>query len=311
MSSVMDGVDQRTRLPGGNRLELLLFRIGIRQRFGINVFKVREVVKCPPLTRVPHSHPVTRGIAHLRGKTITVFDLAAAVGKRPQAIGKDASLLITEFNRQVQGFLVSDVDRIVNVDWEDIKPPPQGMGDDNYMTAVSNVDGELVEVIDVERVLEDVIPIATDVSDGIAQAGTCVMQDGRKILVVDDSLVARKQILGVMEQLGLECLQAKNGREALDLLLRISKDDGRPVSDSIAFVLSDVEMPEMDGYTLTKSIKENPQLQVLQVCLHTSLSGVCNQAMAEKVGADKLIAKFDPDELAKDIIEMLESSSSV
>ena len=305
MSSVMDGVDQRTQLAGHNRLELLLFRLGVRQRFGINVFKIREVIKCPPLTRMPHSHPVTRGIAHMRGKTITVFDLGAAVGKRPQAVSEDASLLITEFNRQVQGFLVSGVDRIVNVNWEDIKPPPSGMGDDNYMTAVTSVDGELVEVIDVERVLGDVVNIDTDVSDGLTQAGASSHQDGRKILVVDDSLVARKQILGVLKQLDLEYLEARNGREALDLLLQMNKEDGGPISDRIAFVLSDVEMPEMDGYTLTKTIKENPQLQVLQVCLHTSLSGVFNHAMAEKVGADRLIEKFDPDELAKDIIEML------
>ncbi len=307
MSSVMDGVDQRTQLAGHNRLELLLFRLGLRQRFGINVFKVREVIKCPPLTLMPHSHPVTRGIAHMRGKTITVFDLAAAVGRQPQPVSGDSSLLITEFNRQVQGFLVSGVDRIVNVNWEKIKPPPRGMGENNYMTAVTDIDGELVEVIDVERVLGDVITINTEVCDELTHGGASSAQHGGKILMVDDSLVARKQVQGVLEQLGLEYLQAKNGREALDLLLRLSQDNSEPITERIALVLSDVEMPEMDGYTLTRAIKENPKLQDLQVCLHTSLSGVFNHAMAEKVGADRLLAKFDPDELARDLIEMLDS----
>ncbi|HFB98968.1 MAG TPA: purine-binding chemotaxis protein CheW, partial [Bryobacterales bacterium] len=134
MAGILDGVDQRTQLVGQNRLELLLFTLGDRQRYGINVFKVQEVIHCPTLTAVPHAHPIVRGIANMRGRTIPVMDLARAIGKRPLPEGSDLFVIITEYNRSVQGFLVSAVDRIVNMNWEEILPPPKGMGKDNYLT---------------------------------------------------------------------------------------------------------------------------------------------------------------------------------
>ena len=148
MAGLLDGIDQRTNLVGENRLELLLFKLGGRQRYGINVFKVQEVIQCPPLTKVVQSNPMVRGIANMRGKTISIMDMAQAIGKRPVQDTANAFVIVTEYNRSIQGFLVEGVERIVNLNWEDIKAPPKGLGKENYMTAVTNVDEQLVEIIE-------------------------------------------------------------------------------------------------------------------------------------------------------------------
>jgi len=172
MSGVLANVDLRTQLAGHNRLELLLFRLDSNQLFGINVFKVQEVIQCPPLTQVPDSHPVVSGITNMRGRTITVMDLGKAIGVSGVAVPEDNFVVVTEYNQHVQGFLVGGVDRIVNMNWGDILPPPKGIGNDNYLTAVTRVDGELVEIIDVEKVLSEVVGWAEEVSQEFVQQST-------------------------------------------------------------------------------------------------------------------------------------------
>lgn len=297
MASILDSVNQRTQLVGQNRLELLLFRLNGRQRFGINVFKVREVLQCPPLTVMPKLNSCIRGVAHIRGQTISVIDLSMAMGKRPiQDISK-CFIIISEYNRSIQGFLVHSVERIINMNWESILPPPKGAGRINYMTAVTEVDGELVEILDVERILNEISPVSTEVSAELVEASVERNPHGRPVLVADDSSVARKQVQRALEAIGVQCVLAKDGREALNMLLEMAKQG--PILDQIALVISDIEMPEMDGYTFTAEIRNNPNLKDLHVILHTSLSGVFNQAMVQKVGANNFIAKFQPDELAK------------
>lgn len=297
MASILDSVNQRTQLVGQNRLELLLFRLNGRQRFGINVFKVREVLQCPPLTVMPKLNSCIRGVAHIRGQTISVIDLSMAMGKRPiQDISK-CFIIISEYNRSVQGFLVHSVERIINMNWESILPPPKGAGRINYMTAVTEVDGELVEILDVERILNEISPVSTEVSAELVEASVERNPHGRPVLIADDSSVARKQVQRALEAIGVQCVLAKDGREALNMLLEMAKQG--PILDQIALVISDIEMPEMDGYTFTAEIRNNPNLKDLHVILHTSLSGVFNQAMVQKVGANNFIAKFQPDELAK------------
>ena len=297
MASILDSVNQRTQLVGQNRLELLLFRLNGRQRFGINVFKVREVLQCPPLTVMPKLNSCIRGVAHIRGQTISVIDLSMAMGKRPIEDLTKCFIIISEYNRSIQGFLVHSVERIINMNWESILPPPKGAGRINYMTAVTEVDGELVEILDVERILNEISPVSTEVSQELVEASVEHPTLGRPVLVADDSSVARKPVQRALEAIGVQCVLAKDGREALNMLLEMSKNG--PIKDQIALVISDIEMPEMDGYTFTAEIRNNPNLKDLHVILHTSLSGVFNQAMVQKVGANNFIAKFQPDELAK------------
>ncbi|MDP2484359.1 chemotaxis protein CheV [Pseudoalteromonas marina] len=300
MAGILDSVNQRTQLVGQNRLELLLFKLRGRQRFGINVFKVREVLQCPPLTSMPKSNTYIRGVAHIRGQTISVIDLSMAVGGRPIDNIKDSFIIIAEYNRSVQGFLVGGVERIVNMNWEKIMPPPSGAGRYSYLTAVTEIENELVEILDVEKILNEICPVNTEVSSEVAESGDIQKDLGERIVfIADDSAVARNQVKRALEPLGVQTELAKNGKEALVRLKEIAKLDCQTdITERVALLISDVEMPEMDGYTLTAEIKADPKLAPLHVILHTSLSGVFNQAMIEKVGADDFIAKFNPDELA-------------
>jgi len=309
MSSLLDDVNQRTQLAGYNRLEILMFRLGDKQRYGINVFKVQEVIQCPPLTKVPNSNPVVRGIVNIRGKTISVIDLAMAIGKRPLADEKNCFLVVAEYNRITQGFLVSEMDRIVNMNWEEIKPPPKGMGSACYLTAITSLDDEFVEIIDVEKVLADVIGARTDVSQDQIDEGSGFDLSDKFMLVVDDSAVARKQVQRTLDQLGVASVVAKNGREGLELLQQWADNEPEKIEKNLMMVISDVEMPEMDGYTLTTEIRKDPRLAALYIILHTSLSGVFNTVMVEKVGANEFIAKYDPDILGAAVLGRIKSFS--
>lgn len=306
MSGVMASVDQRTHLAGRNRLELLMFRLGGKQLYGINVFKVREVLQCPSLSIVPQSHPVVRGISNIRGQTISIMDLSMAVGGPPIEDIKNSFVIISEYNRSIQGFLVHEVDRIVNLNWKDIHAPPSGTAaGSSYLTAVTHVDGELVEVIDVERVMAEVVGVKQDLSRHIIDQFEAPRDQKNLVLVSDDSMVARKQVCKTLENdMSLETITTKNGKEAIDVLKKWA-DNKDPKLDRLAMVVSDIEMPEMDGYTFTTEVRADERLKNLYIILHTSMSGVFNQTMVDKVGANKFIPKFDPDLLAEAVIEAI------
>ncbi|WP_100753757.1 chemotaxis protein CheV [Vibrio salilacus] len=298
MTGILDSVNQRTQLVGQNRLELLTFRLMGRQRYGINVFKVKEVLQCPKLTLMPNLHRLVKGVAHIRGHTVSVIDLSLAVGGRPTTDVEKAFVVIAEFNRTIQAFLVTSVERIINMHWEAILPPPDGAGKSNYLTAVTNIDNELVEILDVEKILAEIAPVdeTMDASIGeeIAQVQT-EKEIVRRILIADDSTVARKQVERAIVSLGFEAVAVIDGKQAYEKLMEMTAEGS--IYEQISLVISDIEMPEMDGYTLTAEIRRNPALKDLYVILHSSLSGVFNQAMVERVGANAFIAKFNPDEL--------------
>ncbi len=298
MAGVLDSVNQRTQLVGQNRLELLLFSLGGSQLYGINVFKVKEVLQCPPLNEIPKRNPVVRGVAHIRGGTIPIMDLKMATGHPPLTDVGNCFVIITEYNRSTQGFLVKGVERIINMNWGDIHPPPKGAGKDNYLTAVTEVEGKLVEIIDVEKILAEVSPLREDVSADIIEAAQEEVSVQKHILIVDDSSIARKQIQKVVESLGVKTTLRKDGKEALEYLEDLVASGKDPYYE-ILLIISDIEMPEMDGYTFTAEVRGNPALKDMNIVLHTSLSGVFNEAMVKKVGANDFLAKFHPDELAK------------
>jgi two-component system, chemotaxis family, chemotaxis protein CheV len=298
MASVLDSVNQRTQLVGQNRLELLLFSLGTAQLYGINVFKVKEVLQCPHLNAIPKRHPVVRGVAHIRGGTIPILDMRQATGSQPLDNIQQCFVIITEYNGSTQGFLVRSVERIVNMNWGAIHPPPKGAGKDNYLTAVTQVDNKLIEIIDVEKILAEVSPLPEDISPEIIQDAKGEKLVNPHVLIVDDSAIARKQIQKVVESLGMTTTIKKDGLEALNYLESLLSEGKNPAQE-LLMVISDIEMPEMDGYTFAAEIRANPSLASLHVILHTSLSGVFNQAMVKKVGADDFLAKFHPDELAK------------
>ncbi|WP_300316635.1 chemotaxis protein CheV [Idiomarina sp.] len=311
MASILDSVNQRTQMVGQNRLELLLFRLTGKQRFGINVFKVREVLPCPKLTAMPQRNPLVRGVAHIRGQAISIIDLSMATGGPAITDIENRFVIISEYNRTVQGFLVGGVDRIMNINWEDVMPPPKGAGRDAYLTAVTEIENELVEIIDVERILADIVPINSDVSEEVASAEINVAKEDLTILITDDSSVARNQIKRALQSLGINLEVKKNGKEALEYLKEKAKELVGNVHTHVPVMVSDVEMPVMDGYTLTAEVKADPDLRDIHVILHTSLSGVFNQAMVKKVGADDFIAKFHPDELATAVQKWLNTEVTI
>lgn len=302
MSGILHEVDLRTRMVGQNRLELLLFFLHGTQRYGINVFKVQEVLQRPPLTHIPRAHNTIRGVANIRGKTIAVLDLSLAIGG-PALDDTAGHVIITEYSRSVQGFLVHSVDRIVNVEWEKVVPPPAGTGTDHFLTAVTHVDNGLVEILDVEKVIARVNGWSDTI--GTHELGISPEEaQNHLILIVDDSSVARAQIARTVDQLQLRSVICNNGRQAYDLLMGWVQDDA-PELSRLAMVISDVEMPEMDGYTLTAEIRRHPKLKSLYVVLHTSLSGVFNNALVQQVGADEFVAKFSADELARVVMHRI------
>lgn len=302
MAGILEAVNKRTQLVGENRLELLLFKLGGKQKYGINVFKVREVLQCPGLTSIPQQHPFIKGVAHIRGQTISVIDMALATGGEPVRDLANSFIIIAEYNRSTQGFLVSGVERIINMNWDEILPPPQGANKGSYLTAVTEIDKELVEIIDVEKVLNEIMPISTDLSVDVRDKLAGSKTSDKAILIADDSSVARNQVKRALDCLGLEMILANDGKDALDKLREIAQQYDR-VSDRVALVISDIEMPEMDGYTLTAEIRNADAMRDLHVILHTSLSGVFNEAMVKKVGANQFIPKFNPDELATAVQE--------
>ncbi|MAA70682.1 MAG: chemotaxis protein CheW [Bermanella sp.] len=299
MSGVLSNVDSRTKLVGQNRLELLLFHFGRGQAYAINVFKIQEVLRVTRLTHIPDAHPVVKGVTHLRGHTLPVVDLSQAIGMRPTEITDETTMIVTEYNRTVQAFLVAGVERIVNMNWEEIMPPPKGTGKSHYLTAITKVDGRIVEIIDVEKVLAEIVPYETNISDDLVDLDVMerTAKSGLKVLTVDDSAIARSQVKETLTSIGIEVIQASDGLEGLHILKKMASEG--PINSQLLMVITDAEMPSMDGYMLTTEIRKDAELKDLYVVLHTSLSGSFNEAMVEKVGCNAFLSKFQPDGLAQ------------
>ncbi len=265
------------------------------------------MITCPPLTQIPEAHPIMCGVAHLRGQTVPILDLSMGVGADPLPRDGSGYVIVSEYNRSVQGFLVGSVDRIINMSWDQIQPPPRGAGKETYLTAVTEFEGELIEVIDVEKIMKEITGGEEEVSEGVIDEQLAA--EDQHILVVDDSMVARNQVKRVLDQLGVSSTLARDGEEAYRILAGWV-DEGKDLDHFLTMVISDIEMPKMDGYTLTTKIRQHPAMQDLYILLHTSLSGVFNQAMVEKVGANRFLAKFKPDELATAVQEKLREHES-
>lgn len=306
MSGILDTVNLRTQMVGQNRLELLLFGLETEQIYGINVFKVREVLQCPFLTEVPRQTTAIKGMAHIRGETIPVLDLSEAIGRNsvPKNEQQKCFLIVAEYNKRTLAFLVRKVDRILNTHWDQIMAPPAEIGVENYLTAVFEYEGRLIEILDVEQILADLYPMNTKVSEDVATAEVKTKAREYQVLCVDDSSVARNQMQRSLEDLGVKVTTCNNGKVAWDLLNSLA-DKGNDVTELFLMIISDIEMPEMDGYTLAAMIREDPRMDKMHVVLHSSLSGGFNVSMVKKVGADGFLAKFNPDDLAGVVIERI------
>ncbi len=292
------------------QIEILLFYLNSRLPFGINVLKVKEIIPMPHLTQLPNADPVICGVASLRGTTLPVIDLAKAIGQHSalSTTSAQTSIIITEFNRGLHGFLVNRVDRIVHRNWEDILPPPNTLGTSTYTSGITRENDALVQILD----LESIIATFDSVTDGdyalISTEGLNTENRRQRILVVDDSSMARTQTVRTLDSLQVPYVMARDGKDAMEVLMKLNGDDADP-ADAISLVLSDIEMPEMDGYTLTQQIRQTPALANLYILLHTSLNGAINTERAEKCGANAVLTKFVPEELAAQVISGLRQTT--
>ena len=316
MSNFLKSVDDRTGLAGANRLEILLFSLGVDQNsgreemFGINVFKVREVLRVPEIVRAPDMPPGVEGMVSLRGVMIPVIHMShfcdVNVSSKPDA------LIVTEYNYNMQGFLVDSVDQIVRMEWSSIKEPPAMMAHRHggLVTAVADLkDDRIVMILDVEKILDETTGRTADphLFDGIGKA-----EVPATMFFADDSTVARTQIEMTMDRMGIQHTSAKNGKQAWEKLSKIAAEaeaEGLTVADKLDFILTDVEMPEMDGYVLTKKIKSDKRFNGVPVIMHSSLSAAANSNIGKSVGADAYVGKFKPKELAEVLLPLLKGKS--
>lgn len=311
MSELLKKIDARTKLAGTNKLEILLFSLGTDQRtgrretFGINVFKVREVMRTPEITAAPEMTASVEGMVSLRGQLVPVIDLAKYTGIVTET--KPDIMIVTEYNRHTQGFLVEAVDTILRLDWSLMRVPPEMISNrmGGLVTAVTELnDQTLVMMIDVEKVLAE----TTQIDDSYQFVNIEPVSVPRMVFYADDSAVARKQIERTLDAMGIRHAGAINGRQAWEELQRLATQAEmahRPLNEMLHLVLTDVEMPEMDGYILTKMIKTDIRFAGIPVLMHSSLSGHSNQKLGQSVGVDEYVSKFEPHKLAQKVRQLL------
>ncbi|MDP5240293.1 chemotaxis protein [Uliginosibacterium sp. 31-16] len=298
-TNLLESVDARTKLAGSNRMEILLFSLGTSETFGINVFKVREVSKTPFITKAPNMPSGVEGLISLRGNVIPVLSLAKIIGIAKPGQGLGNSMMVTEYSKRTLGFLVHDVDRIIRVEWDKVRQPENMAGStQNYITAITELsDGKLVSILDVETILSQTFGEAP-----VGQIAALERDVEANLFFVDDSAIARKKIAEVLDKLGVRHKHALNGLEAwtrLDGMAAHAQQQKRKLSDEINMILVDAEMPEMDGYVLTRNIKSDPRFDGIPVVMHSSLSSEANRSMGKAVGVDAYVAKFDAEILAE------------
>ncbi len=320
MSTLINEIDARTRLAGANQMELLLFKLGTNEIFGINVFKVREVMKLPELTQIPEADSRIVGMANIRGIMVPVVGLKRSLGLGTENEGRvggppgtNPYLIVSEYNGSLQGFLVAGVDRIIRFSWSAIKTPPAIVRENNKgaVTAVTMLeDGRMVLILDVEKVLNDICPRSDDeVFAGMVAAPAL---KSKCMLFADDSSVARTQIRKALERLEMSYIMATTGGEAWSKLQALADQataEGKERVDQIQCILSDIEMPEMDGFGFFKHIRADPRLAHLPVMLHSSLTGACNMEKGKAVGATDYITKFDAKMLGEKLAFHIEESN--
>lgn len=304
--NLLESIDARTRLAGSNKMEILLFTLGTREIFGINVFKVREVGRTPRITKTPNMPRGVEGLISLRGNVIPVLSLSPflQIGGVPPGLGK--TMMVAEYSKRTLGFLVHEVDRIIRVDWDRVKAPENVMtSNQGLITAVIELEnGSLVSILDVEQILANAFGEAL-----IVDITPAAVAPDTSVFFVDDSTVARRKISEVLEKLGVRHKHATNGLEAWTRLQGIAAHNqqmGRNIREDIRLILVDAEMPEMDGYVLTKNIKSDPRFAGVPVVMHSSLSSEANRAMGKSVGVDAYVAKFDAEALADTLRPLIE-----
>ena len=304
-----------------NELEVVEFLLDERQEDGsvytghyaINVAKVLEIIRLPQVTSMPGTHdPSVMGSFNLRGKVLPLINLATWLGKK-MAVTKNDKVLVTEFSGVKAAFLVSSVMSIHRLDWERIEPPNkyvQSFSRDS-ITGILRIGERVLFILDMEKILAS-LDTSLDMSRMEPEPTHAKMPEQVRLLLADDSSSLRKIVKSFLEKSGYQVTTASNGREAWEYLHNLAAAQsgqevaGSDVSEIVDLVISDIEMPEMDGHALTTKIRETPALHKLPVVLFSSLITDALRAKGIKVGADRQVSKPDLAGLDKIVKEIME-----
>lgn len=274
--------------------KLLLFSLTGRKQFALGTLKIREILPYTRLTRLPHSHSAVLGTMSFRGAAVPVIDMAAAVGGRPLTIDeqKAGSIIVTDIQRREIGFVVRSVSKIIEADWKQVQSPPAALGDQAFVTGLLDLEGELIQLLDVELLLSKVYPSAVNVDMAALTDVESETLRAQRILLVDDSQVARKQLSDVLDSKGIPYEVTSNGQSAMDIMLQAAS-----IGEPVDILVSDIEMPGLDGYELTFKLRDHGSLKQPYIILHTSLNSEMSLSYANQVGANEALTKFDAHEL--------------
>lgn len=285
-------------LREAGRLDVLLFSLGSKELFGINVFRVREVSLLPHITRTPNAPHGVLGLVSLRGNVLPVLSLSRIMGL-PDSGAPDnpGALMVVEIGKRVLGFHIHGVEHIVPVAWSNIHAPEQMIANEHgFLTAVFELpDSRLVSILDVENIL------ACTFGDQVAdQPPPLPNADGRHVFFVDDSSFARRKISDALTAMGVAHHQATQGVEAWNKL------PGLLARNELDVIIVDAEMPELDGYALVKKIREDSRFTGIPVIMHSAISSDTSRTMGREVGVDAYVTKFDSTGLATALKGMLD-----
>lgn len=289
---------------GTNELEIMEFTVG-GELFGINIAKIREIMRAQETKRMPNSHNFVEGIFKQRGEVITVIDLAKCLNIERSENKSHDIFILTHFNKLNFAFRVESVVGIDRVSWEDIKKPDKVIysGEDSVATAIAEYKDRLITILDFEKIIADISPETSITLDRLDELGDRV-ESQKKILVAEDSMMLSNLIIGFLHKSGYKnTVKFNNGKEAWDYLTE-AKNSGLPISNYVSCIVSDIEMPLMDGHRLTKLIKTDDELKYIPVILFSSLISDELRIKGQEVGADEQITKPEIVELVS-IIDRL------
>ena len=289
---------------GTNELEIMEFTVG-GELFGINIAKIREIMRAQETKRMPNSHNFVEGIFKQRGEVITVIDLAKCLNIERTENKSHDIFILTHFNKLNFAFRVESVVGIDRVSWEDIKKPDKVIysGEDSVATAIAEYKDRLITILDFEKIIADISPETSITLDRLDELGDRV-ESQKKILVAEDSMMLSNLIIGFLHKSGYKnTVKFNNGKEAWDYLTE-AKNSGLPISNYVSCIVSDIEMPLMDGHRLTKLIKTDDELKHIPVILFSSLISDELRIKGKEVGADEQITKPEIVELVN-IIDRL------
>ncbi|MDQ0226916.1 chemotaxis protein [Metabacillus niabensis] len=289
---------------GTNELEIVEFTVG-QNKFGINVIKVKEIIQPINVTKIPHSHPNVEGIIEIRGEILPVVDVAKALGFEPSNDPLSEKFIVTEFNQTKVVFHVHAVSQIHRISWDKIeKPSGMYQGLEGQITGVVKINDEMVLLLDFEKIVVDINPDSGINIDQVKKLGTRE-RSTKKLVVAEDSPLLRKLLQETLNEAGFQRIEFfENGKDALTYLQSIV-EQGKAIEDDIQLVITDVEMPQMDGHHLTKRIKDDHSLNILPVIIFSSLITNDLRHKGQMVGASAQISKPEISELVQKIDEFI------